>query len=78
MKNLLSYYDNVVNTLNKFGFHKKESASPDFKSAVTRRYLYTSLVFLKKIVDDTNFDATAITDFVSSGREWCNRNLKAR
>ncbi len=77
LKNLLSYYEKVENTLNKCGFLKEESASPDFKSAFTKRNLFTSLVFLIKTVDDDNFDVTTIKNLVASGREWCTRNVKA-
>ncbi len=77
MKNLLSYYEKIENTLSKCGFHKEESISSDFKSAFTKRNLFTSLVFLIKIVDDDNLDVTTINHLVTSGREWCKRNLKA-
>jgi len=70
MKNLLSYYEKIGNTLNKCGFHKEESSSPYFKSAFTRRNLFTSLVFLIKIVDDKNFDELVINDLISSGWLW--------
>ncbi len=77
MKNMLSYYEKIENTLNECGFHKEDITSPDFKSAFTKRNLFTSLVFLIKIVDDDKLDVTKINDLVSSGREWCTRNLKA-
>ena len=78
MKNLLSYYEKIENTLNECGFHKEESTSPDFNSAFTKHNLFTSLVFLIKIVKDKKMDASTISNLVSSGREWCTRNLKAR
>ncbi len=71
-ENLLSYYEKIENTLNKCGFHKEESISSDFKSAYTKRNLFTSLVFLIKIVDYRNFDELVINNLISSGR-WVQK-----
>jgi len=71
------YFERIEMSLVAAGFKKDEVASEDFSAVYTIRSMFTSLVFLVKVIEDEVVDSIKVKEIVDSGREWCFLNLKA-
>ena len=71
------YFERIEKSLFAVGFKKNDGTFENFSAAYTIRSMFTSLVFLVKVMENEVVDSIKVKEIVDSGRNWCSLNAKA-